>query len=153
MALRWYILSLHFYTLYIHYMKTNFVAYFATLVPLLALDALWLTMMAKRFYAPRLGSLMAASPNFLPAGIFYVAYAAGIVCFVVLPGLKGEWGLAKFFLLGAFFGGIAYATYDLTNQATLRNWPLAVTAVDLVWGAVLTGVVSCVAALITRALK
>ncbi len=134
-------------------MKTNLIAYFATLIPMIAFDAAWLGAMAKRFYAPRLGNLMAATPSLLPAGIFYLVYAGGIICFVVLPGIVGEWSLGKLFLWGAFFGSVAYATYDLTNQATLRNWPLALTIVDLVWGALLTGSVSVIAALITRSVK
>jgi uncharacterized membrane protein len=82
--------------------------------------------------------------------MFYVIYIVAISIFVVLPALQGNFSVGKVFLLGAFLGLTAYATYDLTNQATLKNWPTIVTIIDLIWGAMLTGTVSALTFLITR---
>ena len=131
-------------------MNTNLIALLATLVPMLAFDAVWLSTMAKRFYAPNLGTLMSETPKFLPAGIFYLIYVAGVTVFVVIPSINGNQSLLQTFIYGALFGFVAYATYDLTNQATLRDWPLIVTLVDLAWGTVLTGTVSIIAVSLTK---
>lgn len=125
-------------------MKSFARAYLATLVPFLILDGLWLAVVAQNFYQAQLGPLMAKSPVWAAAGVFYVLYIAGLVFFVVAPAQK-EGGRRAAALRGAFFGLIAYATYDLTNLATLQGWPLAVTAVDLVWGALVSGL-TCLAA-------
>lgn len=109
-------------------------AYLFTLIPFLVLDAIWLGLVAPSFYKSQIGHLMADSPNFLAAGIFYLLYVAGMVVFVT--GREGT--LKETILRGAFFGFIAYATYDLTNLATLQGWPLLVTVVDLIWGTFLS---------------
>lgn len=109
-------------------------AYLFTLIPFLVLDAIWLGLVAPSFYKSQIGHLMADSPNFLAAGIFYLLYVAGMVVFVT--GRKGT--LKETILRGAFFGFIAYATYDLTNLATLQGWPVLVTVVDLIWGTFLS---------------
>ena len=119
---------------------------------MLALDALWLSSTLKRFYAPRLAPLLAPAPRLAPAACFYAIYALGVAVFVALPMTRSGAGGAKTFFHGALLGLVAYATYDLTNQATLRSWPLAVTLVDLTWGAVLTGLVSLAACAVTRRL-
>ena len=131
-------------------MNTTVIALVSTLVPMLAFDAVWLSTMAKRFYAPNLGVLMTDAPKFLPAGIFYLIYVCGVTVFVVLPAVNANHSLLQTFLYGAFFGFVAYATYDLTNQATLRDWPIIVTLVDLAWGTVLTGTVSIIAVSLTK---
>jgi uncharacterized membrane protein len=131
-------------------MKTFFVAYFTFLVPMLAIDGVWLVTMSKRFYAPRIGSLMAESPRLAPAVLFYLLYVLGPTILVVVPAFNDGTGYLKVFLLGALIGLIAYATYDLTNQATLKVWPTVLTAVDLVWGSLLTGVVSIISVSLTR---
>ncbi len=101
----------------------------------------WLGLVAKGFYAKHLGFLMRPDVNWLAAIIFYLLFIAGLIIFVVTPALaKGSWLYAL--SLGALFGLITYATYDLTNLATLKNWPLVVTLVDLLWGAVLAASVS-----------
>jgi uncharacterized membrane protein len=115
--------------------------YLATLAVFLAIDSIWLGLAARTFYHDQLGFLMAPSLNWLAAGAFYLLYVAGILVFVVLPGLGGISG-AKVFLQGGFFGLVAYATYDLTNFATMQDWPVTVTLVDLAWGFILTGMVS-----------
>lgn len=131
-------------------MKTIAVAAASCLLPMLALDGLWLTFTLKRFYAPRMAHLMADSPDFLAAGMFYLIYAAGLSVLVVAPAVKGGTGAWKVFLTGALFGLVCYATYDLTNQATLKAWPAAVTLADMAWGTLLTGTVSLIAAALTR---
>ncbi len=132
-------------------MKTYVIAYFCFLVPMLAIDAVWLFAMSKRFYATRIGSLLAPSPKLAPAAAFYLVYAFGAAVLVVVRAVNNDTGILKTFLLGAILGLFGYATYDLTNQATLKEWPVLVTAVDLAWGACLTGAVSLVAVSLTRA--
>jgi uncharacterized membrane protein len=102
-----------------------------------AIDMLWLGLIAKNFYSAKLGHLMTPKVLWTPAFIFYMLFVAGILFFVVFPALqKGSWTYALG--AGALFGLITYATYDLTNLATLKDWPLVVTLVDLVWGSVLS---------------
>ena len=110
--------------------------YLLTLVILLALDALWLGVIAPPFYRSQIGFLMAPSPNWGAAGLFYLLFVAGLLVFVVAPGLESG-TLSRAAWRGAFFGLVAYATYDLTNLATLDRWPLLLTVVDMAWGATL----------------
>ncbi len=102
-----------------------------------AIDMLWLGLIAKNFYGAKLGHLMTPKVLWAPAFIFYMLFVAGILFFVVFPAIdKGSLGYALG--AGALFGLITYATYDLTNLATLKDWPIIVTVVDLVWGSVLS---------------
>ncbi len=113
--------------------------YAVVLIVFLVLDYVWLGIVARNFYAQQLGILMRDNPNFLAAGIFYAFYCAGIVLFAVQPGLSsGSWMMAA--CLGALLGLLAYGTYDMTNLATLRGWPVLMSIVDMAWGAVLTGI-------------
>lgn len=106
-----------------------------------AIDMVWLGLAAKNFYAKHIGFLMKANVNWAAAILFYLLFIAGLVVFVVVPALeKGSW--VRALLFGALFGLITYATYDLTNLATLKDWPLVVTVVDLIWGTVLAASVS-----------
>jgi len=120
------------------------VAYLAAGLPFGLLDAAWLSWAGKRFYRPALGDLLAPQFRAEPALAFYLAYVAAMVWFAVRPGLSGGVGAAA--LNGALFGAIAYATYDLTNQATLRHWPLHVTLIDICWGAFATAAASAASA-------
>ena len=121
-----------------------FKLYLLTTAIFLAIDALWLTVIAKSFYSKQLGYLMSSSPNLLAAGLFYLLFTAGLVVFVLQPALaKNDWLQAL--ALGAFFGLVCYATYDLTNLATIKQWPLLVTIIDLVWGATVSGITSTIA--------
>ncbi len=129
-------------------MKTSLIAYVSSFLPLLMLDGTWLYL-AKNFYTARIGHLM-GSPQLAPILLFYPLYALGLTLFVVLPALQGQQSFIKIFVLGALFGLVAYGTYDLTNQATLRDWPALITTVDLAWGASLSGIVATVAVLVTR---
>jgi len=126
------------------------VAYAATLLSFLALDALWLSSMAPRLYLPAIGHLMRAGFAWEPAGAFYLLYILGLVVFGVAPGLaRGRASIAAGRC--ALFGLIAYATYDLTNQATLRDWPWVVTLADLAWGTVASAVAGAVGCRATMA--
>jgi len=117
---------------------------------MLVADGIWLTTMGKRFYGAQLGHLMGSTLKWGPVAVFYPLYAIGVMVLVVLPAVQAKTPLLKVFLLGALLGLIAYAAYDLTNQATLKNWPFIVTVVDMAWGALLTGVVGVVAVYLTR---
>ncbi len=118
--------------------------FFITLPIFLAIDMVWLVIIAKNFYAKQIGYLMAKNPNLLAASIFYLIFVAGLVVFVIAPALdKKLWSQAL--MAGIFFGLVTYATYDLTNLATVRDWPLVITIVDLIWGMVLSAIVSVTA--------
>lgn len=108
-----------------------------------AIDMLWLGLIAKNFYREQIGTLMKPDVNWTAAVIFYLIFIAGLVTFVISPAVeKNSWTHALIF--GAFFGLVCYATYDLTNLAVAKDWPLLVTVVDLVWGAVLAASVSVI---------
>ena len=117
-------------------------AYGATALAMLALDVVWLAVIAKSFYRGGIGHLMADPPNLVAGGVFYLLYPVGILLFAVTPAPWSgplrlvPWSQAV--LAGALFGLFAYATYDLSNLATLRGWPLRLTLVDIVWGTALT---------------
>ena len=123
--------------------------YVIALVVFLAIDMVWLTVIAKQFYAQKLGYLMAAKPNLLAALLFYMLFIVGLQFFVLNPALaSGSWKAAL--LPGLFFGLVTYATYDLTNLATIKDWPVIITVLDLVWGSVVTGLTSLVSFWIIR---
>ena len=109
-----------------------------TLATFLALDAVWLGGVAKEMYRREIGHLLAPEVRWGAAVIFYLLYIAGLLVLIVLPGRDAP--LIRTAAAGAFFGLVAYATYDLTNLATLVRWPLSVTLADLAWGAFATGV-------------
>lgn len=127
-------------------------AYFTVLGSILVIDALWLTVVAKNFYANQLGDLLAPQVQWWAAVLFYLTFALGIVVFVVMP-RAADGSIGRAFLTGALFGLVCYATYDLTSQALIRNWPALVTAVDLAWGALLTGTVAAIGVRTLRALS
>ena len=108
-----------------------------------ALDAVRLSWAGPNFYRPKPGDLLADSFRMAPALVFYAAYVAAVVWFAVRPGLAN--GIASAALNGALLGAICYATYDLTNQATLRNWSTTVTIADIIWGAFATAVAASAA--------
>ncbi len=117
--------------------------YLIALPVFFAIDMIWLGLIAKNFYREQIGFLMKSDINWAAAIIFYLLFIVGLVVFVIMPAHeKGSWKHALLF--GAIFGLITYATYDLTNLATLKDWPLMVTIVDLGWGAVLAASVSTI---------
>lgn len=121
--------------------------YLIALTVFFAIDMVWLVLVAKKFYQEQIGFLMKPDINWFAAIIFYLLFIAGLVTFVISPAIeKHSWVHALLF--GALFGLITYATYDLTNLATLKNWPILVTIVDLIWGTVLSASISVITYLI-----
>jgi uncharacterized membrane protein len=107
------------------------------------IDMVWLVLVAKKFYQGQIGFLMKPDINWFAAITFYLLFIAGLVIFVISPAVeKHSWVHA--ILFGALFGLITYATYDLTNLATMKDWPLLVTVVDLIWGTVLAASISSI---------
>jgi uncharacterized membrane protein len=123
------------------------VAFVAAAAVFLLLDAAWLTTMATRLYRPSIGHILREDFDVLAAAAFYAIYLTGVVVFVVRPAAGGRAALAR----GAFFGLVCYATYDLTNQATVVNWPWHVTVIDLAWGASVTAIGAWASYLASRA--
>ena len=115
---------------------TYIYAYLSVLLLFLPADFAWLGAMTSRLYRPTLGDILLDKVSIAPAIVFYLAYPMGIVIFAVMPALKGG-TLAQAALYGALFGAFSYGTYDLTNQATLRNWSTTLTVVDMAWGSIL----------------
>ena len=111
--------------------------YVITLVGFLIIDFLWLGIMNGRVYQPAINHLMGDSVNFVPALFFYVFYVVGVLVLAVMPGLSED-DLTKTFVLSALLGFVAYGTYDFTNFATLKDWPLHIVFIDVAWGATVT---------------
>ncbi len=117
--------------------------YFTALAVFFTIDIIWLALVAKDVYRRELGFIMSNKPNWLAAIVFYLIFIAGIVFFVINPAIaKDSWTYALF--VGLLFGFITYATYDLTNLATLKDWPIKITIIDLIWGSSLGGSVSLI---------
>jgi len=113
------------------------IAYVSTAFVFLAADFIWLGYIARSFYRDNLEGMLLEKPLMDVAGLFYGLYVVGIVIFGVMAGLRDDsWRSAAIY--GALFGLFAYATYDLTNLATLKNWPMIVSVVDMAWGAFVT---------------
>jgi len=118
-----------------------FKLYLLTIPVFFAIDLIWLGVVAKNFYQNNLAHLLSPEVNWPAALLFYFMYIAGIILFAVKPGLDAG-SLAKAAIWGALFGFFTYATYDLTNLATLRDWPIKVVIVDIAWGTVLCTLVA-----------
>jgi uncharacterized membrane protein len=114
--------------------------YLLTVPVFFAIDILWIGVVAQKFYQTQLANFL-GPVNWTAAIVFYLLYIIGIVVFAILPGLQAG-SIQKALVLGALFGFMAYATYDLTNLATLRDWPMIVVIVDIAWGTFLTGAVA-----------
>ena len=113
--------------------------YALTFIVFIVIDMVWLLFISKNLYAEKLGYLMATKVNFSAAILFYLIFIAGLLFFVLYPALqRNSWTFAL--LAGAFFGLVTYATYDLTNLATIRDWPLLITVIDLIWGSFISAV-------------
>jgi len=117
-----------------------------------AIDLVWLTLVANKLYKSQLGPLLTDKINWQAAILFYFVYLIGVVFFVLIPAVEHK-SVVTALVYGALFGFFAYATYDLTNLATIKNWPLMLTIVDLIWGTVLTASVSSVTYLIFQFLR
>jgi len=119
-----------------------FLPWLAIVLTMMALDVIWIGGVARPLYARGIGHLMAEQPNFVAAAAFYLLFAIGLMAFVVLPRAAGDWPMAAAW--GALFGFMTYMTYDLTNMATLRDWPLALSFIDTAWGCLATGLAATV---------
>jgi uncharacterized membrane protein len=133
-------------------MKSLAVGYLVALGTLAVLDALWLGVVSREFYKARMGQLLLDKPLWSAAILFYLVHAAGIAVFAVPPATAAGTWLAAL-LYGALFGFCVYAAYDLTNLATLRGWSMALSLVDLAWGAVVTAAATLAAFLVVRAVQ
>ncbi|MHB8127552.1 MAG: DUF2177 family protein [Mobilitalea sp.] len=123
--------------------------YFVSLVVFLVIDMVWLVVIAKNLYAKHLGYLMVPKVNFPAAFIFYMIFILGLLVFVINPALlKESWQSALLF--GMFFGLVTYATYDLTNLATVKDWPMFITVIDLIWGSVVSGATALISYLLIK---
>jgi uncharacterized membrane protein len=130
-------------------MQKYLAPYLAVLAVIVALDALWLGVVAKPLYRNAIGHLMAAEPRLWAGALFYLIFAVGLMMFVVLPvGATAGWG--KTALTAGLFGFFAYATYDLTNLATLRQWPLWLSLIDLAWGSAVSAVAATAGSAISK---
>ena len=116
-------------------------AYIAVLLAFVLADMIWLRVIALSWYEQGMGPLLADSPNFVAAALFYLLFPVGLVIFAVLPGeaAAGVWRVAR---MGMLFGFFAYATYDLTNLAVVKGWPVGLTIIDMAWGSFLSGLAS-----------
>jgi uncharacterized membrane protein len=128
-----------------------FKLYFITLIAFLAIDMVWLGLVARTFYRNYLGFLLSPSTNWIAAILFYLLFILGILVFVVVPGLR-ENSLMATLLRAALFGLVTYATYDLTNLATMKNWPVLITVIDMAWGTVLSVLVSYISFMVGKRL-
>lgn len=117
--------------------------YLVSLAVFFVIDLLWLGLAARSFYQQYLGFLMTPSPNWFVAVLFYLLFVVGLLFFVIIPGLNAN-SLKTTLLRAALFGLITYATYDLTNLATLKDWPVIVSIVDMLWGTFLSVAVSLI---------
>ncbi|MGI9401568.1 MAG: DUF2177 family protein [Rhizobiaceae bacterium] len=124
-------------------MLHNFIAWLAVTLCFLVIDSIWLGLVARDFYQRHLGSLLRDDILFGVAGVFYLLYTFSVVVLVVIPAQKSG-SLMQALFLGGLLGLCAYGTYDITNLATLKGWPIAATIVDMVWGTVLTSLLSVI---------
>ncbi len=126
-----------------------FISYVLTFIVFFIIDMAWLGFIAKDLYKKYLGDLLSEQVNWVAAIVFYVLFIVGIFIFAILPSVEKN-SLTSAVTLGALFGFFTYATYDLTNLATLKNWPQTIVVIDIVWGSVLTALVSTVGFFITN---
>ena len=123
----------------------SFISFWVVSLPIMILlDMVWFSISLERLYKPYIGHVMTGNFNYLVAAVFYLLYSAGLSYLILLPGLESNQTLLKIVINGFFFGLVAYGAYDLTNQATVKDWPVIVTIVDMLWGALVTAVVSAI---------
>lgn len=128
-----------------------FFTYVSVALTFVAIDMVWLRIMVERLYRPVLGDMLRAEPNLAAAAVFYLLYPIGLIWFAVLPAQQ-DGGALRALTSGVLLGCFTYATYDLTNQATLRNWSTGLTLVDVIWGSALAGVSSWIGYLVAQKL-
>ena len=125
--------------------------YIVTLIIFFAIDIIWLGFIAKDIYKEHLGFIMGEKTNWIAAIVFYMVYIIGLIFFALNPALAKD-SLLYAALVGGFFGLITYGTYDMTNLATLKDWPIFVTVVDIIWGTALCSATSSISFIILRAM-
>lgn len=126
--------------------------YLLTFLVFFVIDFIWLKFVATKFYATKIGHLMASKPKLVPALLFYLLFVVGILIFAVLPGYESQ-SIWKTVVLGAIFGMLSYSTYDLTNLATLKNWPTSLTVIDIIWGTSVSTITSATGYFIATLLR
>lgn len=132
--------------------KSIFISYILTTIVFLIIDLAWLGFIAKDLYRKYLGSFLAENVNWTAAIIFYLLYIIGISVFAIYPAVNKD-SVFSAIVLGGLFGFFAYATYDLTNLATLKGWPITIVFIDIIWGVVLTASVSLAGFYIVKYIK
>lgn len=125
------------------------ILYFVTLATFLALDSVWLGKVAPKIYRDTIGHLMADKPNLIAALLFYAIFIVGLLAFVILPALDAN-SIKHVIFYGLLFGLVTYATFDLTSQAVLKDWPTKITLIDLTWGMFITSSSSAVVYMIAQ---
>jgi len=128
--------------------QTYAVAYLATAIVFFGVDFIWLSKMTAGFYRSRMGEMLVDQPNFVAAGLFYLVYVGGVVYLAVAPAVSAG-SLFTALVSGAVLGLVAYGTYDMTNLATLKNWSLSLSVVDMAWGTFLTSLAATAGYLVT----
>jgi uncharacterized membrane protein len=123
--------------------------FIVTIAVFFLVDIFWLAFVARKLYKEYLGFIMADKVNVMAALIFYIIFIVGLIVFVINPSLAKE-SIQSAILMGMFFGFVTYATYDLTNLATLKDWPVLITIIDICWGTILSGTVSAISYLILK---
>ena len=126
--------------------------YLVAVIVFFAIDMVWLGFIAKDLYSKYLGDFLSTNVNWVAAIIFYLLFIVGVVFFVIHPAIEKN-SIQYAILAGLLFGLITYATYDLTNLATMKNWPLNITIIDLIWGSVLSSLVSTITYYVINVLK
>lgn len=121
--------------------KTILIGYILTFFVFLIVDLLWLGVIAKNIYSKYLGSFLSDNVNWTAAIIFYFIFVVGVSVFAIYPAVEKE-SVLRAIILGALFGFFTYATYDLTNLATLKGWPISIVIIDIIWGSILSAIVS-----------
>ena len=123
------------------------VAYLGMIVFMFVVDLVWLSVIAKPIYQQGIGHLMAAKPNLIYAGLFYLVYALGLLWFAIKPN-SALLGIKRVFMAGATVGFLVYTSYDLTNLSLLKDWPLGLSLMDISWGTLLSGITASVGKMI-----
>lgn len=127
----------------------NLKVYLITVVVFFLVDIVWLGFISKNLYKKYLGDLMAPNVNWTAAIVFYLLFIAGLVFFVINPAIEKE-SLRYALIVGGFFGLITYSTYDLTNLSTLKDWPINITIIDIIWGTILNSATAAITFLVAN---
>ena len=127
-------------------------AYITIIVVMFVLDLVWLSMLAEPLYQAGIGHLLAANPNLMFASLFYLVYSFGLMRFAVIPNIASK-QIKNTFIAAAIFGFFIYASYDLTNLALLKDWPLRLSIIDITWGTLLSGISASVSKVVLNKLS